>query len=579
MLDEPDWPSFRERLSGHQQHVMDCFTDLFEVDTSAGLPVATVSSGNAQGAAAEQAGLLPITQLQDAWRLQYAPDADEEERSRVLQQCGFRPDEALNSAIAGLLRGGFYQRLTADSQERVERIVPLIMQRALQTRDPSETLIRCLALVRAVAGRSGYLQVLFDQSAALSRLVVLFAESRWLAGFVVRQPMVIDELLGGPGAIIFSDQQAVREDAREQLLRLGDAELDVQMDSLRHYRQGREMRIACAQLDGTLTLMQVSDQLTWLAEALIEVVLDIVRQPLEKRHGKPCCRDVGESSTASRPSHVGIVAYGKLGGWELGFGSDLDLVFLHDSCGEAPQTDGDKPVDNAVFYGKLAQKFVHFMGTTTPAGILYEIDLRLRPNGNSGVLVTGIESFSNYQRGDAWTWEHQALMRARMIVGTPELRERFRQTRAQVLAQPRPVAALREAVAGMRERMRVSLGANRTDSMHLKQDDGGVADIEFIVQYLVLQHAAEHPALLEHTDNIRVLDAIEAEDLLPGADVQLLRESYLNLRERLHRQALQEASSIVALDDALVQLRKAVIELRLRVLGPASGPDVQSGRC
>jgi glutamate-ammonia-ligase adenylyltransferase len=521
-----------------------------------------------------------LTQAADTWRLVCGHDVDDEARSAALSRCGFEPSDALLTAIAGLSQGAFYQRLTAESQERVERIVPMIMTLALQTAEPAQTLVRCLSLVRSVAGRSGYLQVLREQPAALARLVKLIAESRWLAGFVLRQPMVIDELLIGPGAPVYADKETVRRDALEQLERLRDAELDVQMDSLRHYRQAREMRIACAQLDGTLTLMQVSDQLTWLAEALIEVVLELVSAPLVLRHGSPHCLPVsqaGESvDSARRSSSVGIVAYGKLGGLELGFGSDLDLVFLHDSSGEAQHTDGDKPVDNSVFYGRLAQKFVHFMSTTTPAGVLYEIDLRLRPNGSSGVLVTGMEAFANYQRGDAWTWEHQALMRARMVLGNDSLQQQFTLTRSGVLAQRRSEAELREAVASMRERMRAALGANLPDSMHLKQDDGGIADIEFIVQYLVLAHAADHPALLQYTDNIRVLDVVEAEQLLPATDVALLRDSYLVLRERLHRQSLQEASPIVPVDDALTRLRDAVIALRTRVLGPASAATANS---
>ena len=576
ILDVSDWTTFREVLSVHQRRVSDSFAGLFEVEEAPDLP--TVHTGHRDiddedvDATACEGGVLTekyIARVADTWRLIGVPDSDDEERAEALTYCGFEPDDEMLSALAGVSRGPFYQRLTAESQERVERVVPMIMQLALCSSEPSETLIRSLALVRTVAGRSGYLQVLGDQPQALARLVKLFSESRWLANFVLRQPMVIDELLIGSGAELYPDHGSVRQDALEQLDRLRDADLETQMDSLRHYRQGREMRIACAQLDGSLSLMQVSDQLSWLAESLIEVVLELVKVPLLARHGQPVCKPEGGSDAQLRETSVGIVAYGKLGGLELGFGSDLDLVFLHDSSGEEQQTNGDKCVENSVFYGRLAQKFVHFMSTATPAGVLYEIDLRLRPNGSSGVLVTGLEAFGNYQRGDAWTWEHQALMRARVVLGNARLREQFARIRNGVLAQRRSASELREAVASMRERMRVNLGSNLADSMHLKQDAGGVADIEFIVQYLVLAYSADHPALLEHTDNIRVLDVVEAEQLLPADDVQLLRNSYLSLRDRLHRQALQEASSIVPLDDELIQLRDSVIVLKTRILGPA----------
>ncbi len=574
IMDEPDWQSFRQTLAVHQQRVTDSFSGLFEVEevvpghASGGDEDSPTSAGQAAGG--EQSAFeAQMARVQETWNLISTADVDDDERAAALRHCGFKPDEEMLSTVAGISRGGFYQRLTAESKERVERIVPMIMQQALEVKAPSETLVRCLALVRSVAGRSGYLQVLGDQPAALARLVKLFSESRWLANFVLRQPMVIDELLIGSGAVLYPDSDAVRMNVLEQLERLRDAGLEVQMDSLRHYRQSREMRLACAWLDGTLTLMQVSDQLSWLAEALIEVVLELVKTPLIARHGNPQCRPEEAGEDGPRDTSLGIVAYGKLGGLELGFGSDLDLVFLHDSCGAGQHTAGEKSIDNSVFYARLAQKFVHFMSTTTPAGVLYDIDLRLRPNGSSGVLVTGVESFGNYQRGDAWTWEHQALMRARVVLGSESLRQQFRQIRLGVLAQQRSASELREAVAGMRERMRVSLGTNKSDSMHLKQDAGGVADIEFIVQYLVLAHSAEHPDLLTFTDNIRVLDVVERLQLLAQADVQLLRDGYLELRDRLHRQALQEASSTVPLDEALVRLRDDIIELKTRVLGPA----------
>ncbi len=541
MMDAPDWPTFRAQLDEHQQVVTRNFTALFAVEDD--------------------------DPSVDKWTTLSATlgstDIDEQTRVSVLHENGFEPNDELLSAIDSLGRGSFYQRLTAEGQDRVERIVPLLLKLASDTAQPSDTLLRCLSLVRAVAGRSGYLQVLSDQPAALSRLVTLFAQSSWLANFVLRQPIVIDELLTGSDSVVHVDATAVRRDAMAQLERLQHEELDVQMDSLRHFRQSREMRIACAQLDGTLTLMQVSDQLTWLAEALIETVLALVQVPLLARYGCPNCVVGGHAHATS----VGIVAYGKLGGLELGFGSDLDLVFVHDSTGSQQLTDGDKPIDNSVFYARLAQKFVHFMSTLTPAGVLYEIDLRLRPNGSSGVLVTGMDAFAQYQSGQAWTWEHQALMRARMVFGSERLHERFSQIRTKVLGQSRSADELQQAVASMRERMRSTLGANQHNQLHLKQDAGGVADIEFIVQFLVLAHSAQYPALLTYTDNIRVLDTVEALGLLSSADTTQLRDSYLVLRERLHRQALQEASSVVPLDPTLTALRDAIIEIRTRILG------------
>lgn len=564
MMSEQDWGEFRARLAEHQQHVTRSFAALFESESADQQPPRAKqgkdSMSNLSDAVSGQTDTWAV------WAMLSESDIDQDQQRQILSDVGFDSTDELLTAIKSVSHGAFYHRLTAKSQERLERIVPIIIQLSQEHDDSAQTLTRALSLVRAVAGRSGYLQVLIDQPTVLKRLVTLFAESRWLANFVLRQPMVIDELLAGPGENQLSDDHALRAESKAQAMRLLDADLDVQMDTLRHYRQGREMRIACAQLDGTLTLMQVSDQLTWLAESLIEAVLMLVEAPLIARYGRPECEDVG----ALRETCLGVVAYGKLGGMELGFGSDLDLVFVHDSAGSQQQTSGEKSVATAVFYARLAQKFVHFMGTTTPAGVLYEIDMRLRPNGSSGVLVTGIEAFASYQQADAWTWEHQALMRARMVVGKPTLKLRFNQIRAVVLGLHRSDVELRDTVAKMRERMRAALGGHKEGQMHLKQDAGGVADIEFIVQYLVLAHASEHPELLNYTDNIRVLDIVERQRLLPETDAELLRDAYLTLRERLHRQALQERSALVPLDDELIGLRDAIVVLRTRILGPST---------
>lgn len=561
IVDAPDWPSFIQVLGMHQAHVSNCFKHLFEsseqsVASSQSLPDNSLDR------------LAPSVDTPDAahdqWLSLTAESIDTEEQRSRLRLAGFDPVEPLLSAIDSVSRGVYFHRLTAESQQRIERIAPMILNLAGKTSDPTAALTRSLALVRAVAGRSGYLQVLSDQPAALERLVTLFANSRWLAHFVVNQPMVIDELLTSDGKSFSADAVDLQEETKALVSRLLDAELDEQMDTLRHFRQAREMRIACAQIDGTLSLMQVSDQLSWLAEALIAAVIKLVESRLQQKHGKPYCED-GETGER-RKTQLAVVAYGKLGGYELGFASDLDLVFLHDSRNTRQVTDGEKSIDNALYYGRLTQKFVHFMNTTTPAGVLYDIDLRLRPNGNSGVLVTGIDAFQKYQHDEAWTWEHQALIRARLVYGSPTMHQTFDSIRQAVLAQARSAEQLRKAVASMRERMRKALGNSDPDQMHLKQDAGGVADIEFIVQYLVLAHASRYPQLLQYTDNVRVLETAQKLGLLASSDCHQLTESYLMLRKRLHQQVLQELPSTVPIDEDLTVLRDAVVKIRSRIL-------------
>ena len=540
-----DWQVFRDDLATHQNRVDHMFNALFRDDGQTDAPDPVDNAAR------------------DSWAVLSSIELEEQDYADALTAYGFKPTDELMASVASVCRGAYYQRLTARGQERVDEIVPRLMQATRGQSAADEVLSRCLKFVRSVAGRSGYLQALIDKPSALALLVKLFGESLWLANFVTRQPVVLDELLIHGSVEAWPDATSVRKETLSMVARLHDEELDVQMDTLRQFRQAREFRIAIAELTGELPLMKVSDQLTWLAESLIEAVLLLVEKPLREKHGEPQCLVDGKPA----PTDVGVIAYGKLGGIELGFGSDLDLVFVHSSYGDRQQTSGEKPVDNSVYYVRLAQKFVHFMTTATPAGILYEIDLRLRPNGSSGMLVTGIETFEGYQRGDAWTWEHQALMRARIVVSGPSLSKQFDQLRRVVLGQPRSPDELREAVSAMRKRMRDALGSAESDRMHLKQDDGGVADIEFVVQYLVLANAAEHPTLLTYTDNVRVLESVNALGLVTEDVAKQLTNCYLELRARLHRRALQECDAVVPYDRQLKEIVTTVVAIREEILG------------
>ncbi len=553
LMDYADWETFRADLGRHQSCVDQQFNALFRDDSEWS---SSTESSNNEATQVDEAA-------RESWAVLSSHELEQDDYVGALAAYGIEAKEELLDAVASVCRGAYYQRLTARGQERVDEIVPRLLQATANQADASETLTRCLKFVRAVAGRGGYLQALIDKPSALELLVKLFGESRWLANFVTRQPIVLDEVLIHGPIENWPEQQQVRDDTMAVAERLTDDDLDVQMDILRQYRQAREFRLAIAELTGELPLMKVSDQLTWLGESLIEAVLMLVEKPLVERHGRPFCVVDGETVT----TEVGVIAYGKLGGIELGFGSDLDLVFVHSSRGDKQVTAGDNPIENSLFYVKLAQKFVHFMITSTPAGILYDIDLRLRPNGSSGMLVTSIETFEGYQHGDAWTWEHQALMRARVVLASVDLRARFDQVRHSVLGQARSADELKEAVSAMRKRMRDALGNADRDKMHLKQDDGGVADIEFVVQYLVLAHASEHPSLLTYTDNFRVLELVDSLGLLPDDVAKKLSSCYLELRARLHRQALQEAGAVVSRDPDLNTIAADVVVIRNEILG------------
>src|SRR5215208_759506 len=331
-----------------------------------------------------------------------------------------------------------------------------------------EVLARMLPLIEAIARRSVYLALLTEHPVALSQLVQLSAASPWIAKYLSRHPILLDELLDPQDLYTPPDRAGLAEQLREELRSVDSLDTEAQMERLRQFKQVNVLRVAAADVMGALPLMRVSDQLTWIAEAILNHVLDMTWRQAIARYGQPRCVIDGQA----RDAGFAIIAYGKFGGIELGYGSDLDLVFLHDSAGEQQMTDGDKCIENAVFFVRLGQRIVHALTTFTPAGQLYEVDTRLRPSGAAGTLVSSVQAFDRYQREDAWTWEHQALVRARPVAGSEQIAEQFQRTRADVLSRTREIRALRREVREMRERMWRELGSRKAWQFDLKKDPG-----------------------------------------------------------------------------------------------------------
>jgi glutamate-ammonia-ligase adenylyltransferase len=319
------------------------------------------------------------------------------------------------------------------------------------------------------------------------------------------------------------------------------------------------LRVAAADLTGVVPLMKVSDYLTEIGEATVARVLRLAFLHLVGRHGPP--RGLGPGETG-----LLVLGYGKLGGIELGYGSDLDLVFVHGSDQAWAPTLGSKPISHEQFYNRLGQRMIHIMTTRTPAGILYEVDMRLRPDGNKGMLVRPLGSFADYQDRQAWTWEHQALVRARPVAGDAGLAGRFAGVRRGTLCRPRDPEKLREDVRAMRARMRESLDKSGGGRFDLKQGPGGIADIEFMVQYSVLRWAADYPDLADWTDNIRLLETLGRHRLLPGDAAPDLTDAYKDLRAAYHRSALQDQPKTIP-DDRLLEQRNRVRGLWDALLG------------
>lgn len=334
------------------------------------------------------------------------------------------------------------------------------------------------------------------------------------------------------------------------------------MERLRQFAQGNMLRVAAADLADMIPLRVVSDYLTEIAEVVLGRVTRIAWTHLAARHGRP-------TEILGEQTGFAVIGYGKLGGIELGYGSDLDLVFLHGSQGATAMTegvDGRGQIANDVFYARLGQRLIHILTTRTPAGILYEADMRLRPNGNAGMLVSSLAAFAHYQEHDAWTWEHQALLRARPVAGDPAVMARFGAIRRAVLARPRDPAQLRADVVQMRAKMRETLDRSTATEFDLKQGRGGIADIEFMVQYAILRWAHQHPDLLDWTDNLRLLEGLARHALLADQAAELLASAYQVFRAVYHRNALRESPGLMP-EDQLVEERQMVRDIWQLLMG------------
>jgi glutamate-ammonia-ligase adenylyltransferase len=369
---------------------------------------------------------------------------------------------------------------------------------------------------------------------ALSQLVKLCGASPWISHQISRQPILLDELLDPRSLYVPPSQEQLATELQQRVANIDPGDLEQHMDILRQFKNANVLRVAAADVSGAVPLMKVSDHLTYIAEAVIRQVLVLAWQHMIARHGKPA-----HARESAEDSGFAVIAYGKLGGIELGYGSDLDLVFLYNGD-QNGFTDGAKPVANSEFYSRLGQRIIHIFTALTPAGVLYEVDMRLRPSGAAGLLVTHVDSFAEYQRRKAWTWEHQALVRARPVAGDSAVVEAFARIRQETLIRQRDRQTLREEVVAMRERMRKELLPAKPVEFDLKQGLGGITDIEFMVQYAVLAYASQYPQLLTYSDNIRILETMMANELVSNEDGALLIDCYKILRSQIHRLTLQE---------------------------------------
>lgn len=531
-----DWASFINELNRHRSAVKERFSQV----------IADPEDGE------------ETEEQENIWQDFWQGLISEEEFSAWLLEQGLDQSIVEHSVWNKLLEfrdGKKIQTLSAEGRARLDVFMPLILRDIAGSNSPVLALDRLLPLVDAVLRRSAYLVLLTENPGAREQLVKLCAASPWIADQLVRHPVLSDELIDPRTLYRVQDRGSLKADLQQQMLRIDPSDLEAQMNALRYFKLSHGLRVAAAEVTGILPLMKVSDYLTYIAEVILEYSLGLVWQQMIQRHGLPT-----RNKEPIDDCGFIILGYGKVGGFELGHSSDLDLVFLHNTDPNGyTQADGNakqKSIDNSTFYMRLGQKLVHVLNTQTTLGQLYEIDARLRPSGNSGMLVTTLDGFTKYQENEAWTWEHQALVRARSVAGDSALTADFEKVREQILCKERERNNLQKDVVEMRQKMRDHLGSkgkDRETQFHLKQDAGGIVDIEFLVQFAVLSEACNYPELTRWTDNIRILETLEKNGLMSAEDIAGLTEAYKDFRGASHRLALQQESNTVTVDEFIEQ--------------------------
>ncbi|HEY1724853.1 MAG TPA: bifunctional [glutamate--ammonia ligase]-adenylyl-L-tyrosine phosphorylase/[glutamate--ammonia-ligase] adenylyltransferase [Steroidobacteraceae bacterium] len=485
--------------------------------------------------------------------------------SARLQQCGYDEPAVAAQLLQDFRQLPYVRRLDATGARRMDALLPVLVAAAATTREPLAALRRLLRVLEAIGARTAYLALLQHNARARLHLVELATHGDFLTDQIAAHPLLLDELIDERIFDVPPDRAALAAELEQRLAGADTGDAELMVERLRQFQRAALFRLGVADLLARLPVMQVSDRLTDVAELIIERTLALSLSQLTPQLGTPMCTEAG----LRRPVRLCVVGYGKLGGIELGYGSDLDLVFLHDSSGEQQETDGARSIDNQVFFVRFAQRLVHLLSTTSAAGRLYEVDMRLRPSGKGGLLITSIDAFAEYQRSEAWTWEHQALLHARSVAGALELRARFEATRLEILARHVRRPSLRQEVSHMRNRMRNELSRAGPGQFDLKQDPGGVADIEFLAQYWALSWAHDHPPVAMYSDTIRQLESVASADLVPHDRIDTLTRAYRGYRTRLHHRSLDGKDALVA-DSEFVAERAAVVAIWDQVMGPVS---------
>jgi glutamate-ammonia-ligase adenylyltransferase len=483
----------------------------------------------------------PDMELNDVWQ----GLEDKELSEQILGDRGFNDPESIYNLLDYLRNDAGTRALSLEGRERLDRLMPIVLKKAGLSQQPDITLKRIVDLIKTIERRTCYIALLLEKPDVLTHLIKLSQESPWIISFLTRHPVLLDELIDARTLGMPPEKDELEKLLIRSFERIPNDDLELQMEELAVFKQVNTLRVAVADISGAFPLMKVSDYLSYIAETVLEKVLNLSWNYLIDKHGIP--QSILDGGSICETGFA-IIAYGKLGGIELGYGSDLDLIFLH--AGTEAETEGVdiRPLDSAQFYARLGQRILHFLAIHTPAGKLYEIDMRLRPGGSAGILVSNVAAFRDYQLESAWTWEHQALVRSRAICGDKMIMTYFEKIRREILSMPRDKSSLREDIKSMRSRMRKKYGKSDSGYFNIKQGSGGMVDIEFLVQYLVLLNAHRHPELVKWSDNIRQLDSLAETKILKKEKADFLKKTYITYRAEVHRLNLQEKPAYVPED-------------------------------
>ena len=489
-----------------------------------------------------------------------------------------RLNEVLTAENRELLQEFWQSKMVAnlsdEARERLDDAYPVIVHALLAHQEQQQlantALPRLMALLEAICRRSIYLVMIAENPNATIELIPMLSASPWIAKELAQYPVLLDSFLQQRYRHL-PDKLELRDILRQQLLRVEPNDEEELLSVLRLFKKNQVLAVAASDVLAERPIMKVSDSLTYIAAVVLEAALERAFAEIVKRYGYPIGKD-GDPVTEADCGFA-IIGYGKLGGLELSYASDLDLVFLH-KIKEQGMTTGEKSVSGMKFAARLVQKLMNYLNTQTRDGRVYEIDMRLRPSGNAGMMVVSCDAFETYQLDKAWSWEHQALVRARAICGDRRVTARFCDIRRDVLALPRTIEQVRSEITSMRIKMQKHLGTSQwqqqAGKFHLKQDAGGIVDIEFLAQFAVLAYSHEYPSLTKWSDNVRIFAEVALLGIWDEQVCQDLTDAYLRIRAATHQLALSEQSLLV--EESLWQETRALVQAQWQRLMGVESP-------